>query len=62
MLNLDAEYILVFGGVFEVGTAAAPFTNKATITLHGDRYKSIELPMIGSKVLAVMVRHSSEYP
>ncbi len=34
-LSLDAEYVFVFGGVFEVGTEAAPFTNKATITLHG---------------------------
>jgi hypothetical protein len=36
-LTLDAEYIFIFGGVFEVGTKDAPFTNKATITLHGTR-------------------------
>ena len=52
-LNLDATYILVQGGVFEVGTEDEPFMNKATITLHGDRRKTIELPFIGSKVLAV---------
>ena len=37
-----------------MGTATAPFLNDATITLHGDRYSSIELPMVGSKCLAVM--------
>jgi hypothetical protein len=52
-LNLDASYILVQGGVMEVGTEDEPFLQQATITLHGDRRKSIELPFIGSKVLAV---------
>ncbi len=36
VLNMDAEYIFVFGGTFEVGTKEAPFLNKATITLHGE--------------------------
>lgn len=52
-LNLDASYILVQGGTFEVGTEREPFLNTATITLHGDRRKSVELPFIGAKVLAV---------
>eukprot|EP00039_Didymoeca_costata_P018192 m.332487 g.332487 ORF g.332487 m.332487 type:complete len:4620 (+) comp16956_c0_seq1:136-13995(+) len=52
-LNLDATYIFVFGGTLEIGTEEEPFLNKATITLHGDRRKTPELPFIGSKVLAV---------
>ena len=38
----------------QVGTASAPYLNRAVITLHGDRYKSIELPMVGAKCLAGM--------
>lgn len=52
-LNLDATYILVYGGTFEVGTEDEPFMEKATITLHGDRRTTIELPFVGGKVLAV---------
>ena len=61
-LNLDATYIFVFGGVFEVGTEAAPFMGEATITLHGDRWDTVELPMVGAKMIAVtdypFVKHS----
>ena len=39
--------------VFYVGSEAAPFLHQATITLHGDRWNTIELPVIGSKMLAV---------
>ena len=52
-LTLDATYIWVNGGTFEIGTEQTPFTQNATITLHGDRYSTIELPYIGSKCLAV---------
>lgn len=55
-LSMNATYIWVAGGSFSVGTEAQPFTHKATITLHGDRWKTIELPFIGSKVLAVTNR------
>ena len=50
-LTLDATYILVEGGVLEVGTPDAPFTHPATITLHGDRYDTIALPDVGAKCL-----------
>jgi hypothetical protein len=53
-LTFDAHYILVNGGKFLVGTEDVPFTNNLTITLHGDRYGSIEIPEVGAKVLAVM--------
>ena len=43
----------IAGGSFYVGSEAAPFLNQATITLHGDRWFTIELPVIGSKMLAV---------
>jgi plastocyanin len=52
-LNLDATYILVYGGTLEVGTEDEPFMQQATITLHGDRRETVELPFVGSKVLAV---------
>ena len=52
----DATYIWVAGGSFSVGTEARPFTHQATITLHGDRWKTVELPFIGAKVLAVTNR------
>jgi hypothetical protein len=55
-LTFDAHYIVVHGGRFEVGTEAEPFTHRAVITLHGDRYDSIEIPEVGAKVLAVMNR------
>jgi plastocyanin len=52
-LNLDATYILIYGGTFEVGTEDDPFMQQATITLHGDRRVMVELPFVGGKVLAV---------
>jgi hypothetical protein len=50
-LHLQSEYIYVQGGQLSVGSESRPFTHKATITLHGDRWTSIELPHYGSKVL-----------
>jgi hypothetical protein len=55
-INLDASYILVQGGLMEIGTEDEPFEQQVTITLHGDRRKSVELPFIGAKVLAVADR------
>lgn len=55
-LALDASYILVQGGTLQIGTPDAPFEHHATITLHGDRYTSVELPHVGAKVLGVMNR------
>ena len=52
-LTFDASYILVQGGRFEVGSEAVPFASRLTITLHGDRYTSIEVPDVGAKGLTV---------
>ena len=52
-LTLDSFYIFVLGGYMECGTESHPFERSAVITLHGDRYSTIEVPPIGSKVLAV---------
>jgi hypothetical protein len=52
-LNFDATYIWVAGGHLLVGTEETPFLQQATITLHGERWNTIELPFIGSKMLAV---------
>ena len=51
-LALDAWYILVEGGTFEIGSEEKPFLNKATITVHGDRYANIALPDVGAKCFA----------
>ena len=55
-VSLDASYIFVSGGLLQVGTEDEPYEQEATITLHGDRYTTIELPYIGAKVLAVASR------
>ena len=49
-IMLNASYIYVYGGTFQVGTVDEPFQHKAYITLHGDRRKTIELPFVGAKV------------
>ena len=53
-LMFDANCIFIHGGVFSVGSEAQPFRNQLTVTLHGDRYSSIEIPTIGTKCLAAM--------
>jgi hypothetical protein len=58
---LNASYILVQGGNLEVGSEDEPYLSRATITLHGDRLKSIEIPHIGAKVLAVSNRYMSKH-
>jgi hypothetical protein len=50
-LTLDAKWIFVKGGTFQVGTEDAPFTHRFTLTLHGDR-STPEIPIYGNKVLA----------
>ena len=52
-LELQASYIIVSGGTFEIGTESRPFLQKATITLHGDRFTLQELPEMGAKCLIV---------
>ncbi|XP_021354873.1 fibrocystin-L-like isoform X2 [Mizuhopecten yessoensis] len=52
-IELHAEYILITdNGTLQVGTERDPFQHQASITLHGD-VRSTELPLYGSKVLAV---------
>lgn len=53
-LNFDASYIVVMGGRLEAGTESDPFMHNLTITLHGTRKGSIEIPELGSKCLTVM--------
>jgi hypothetical protein len=52
-LEMHAKYIWVKGGTMEVGTESRPFYKKATITLYGEKYEAIRLPVIGAKCLAV---------
>ena len=50
-VNLDANYIFVFGGSFTVGTETEPFLQRAVITLHGSP-SSQEIPVYGAKTLS----------
>ena len=52
-LSIDSNFIFILGGYFEVGTADEPFEKNVVITIHGDRYTSIELPFIGTKFIGV---------
>jgi hypothetical protein len=52
-VSLTATYIWVKGGIFEIGTADRPYKRKAVVTLTGNKYEAVRLPVIGAKVLAV---------
>ncbi len=41
------------GGRVEISTEKDPFQENVVIALHGDRWKDVEIPNVGSKVLAV---------
>ena len=53
-INFNASYIFVLGGKLEIGTEAQPLLNKVTVTLHGDRLTSVEIPGVGAKTIGVM--------
>jgi hypothetical protein len=50
--SLDANLILVNGGLFEAGTERFPYTSKLTITMHGAKGDNT-LPIYGQKVIGV---------
>ncbi len=52
-MTVNATYFFVSGGRVEIGTEKDPFLQSVVITLHGDRWKDVEIPNVGSKVLAV---------
>ena len=54
VINFNASYIFALGGKIRIGTESEPLRNKVTITLHGDRTKSLEIPGVGAKTLGVM--------
>lgn len=56
-LTMDSKYVWVKGGNFQLGTHERPHRHRATITLHGNKYKEVRLPVIGAKVLAVSNTH-----
>ncbi|XP_053372850.1 fibrocystin-L-like [Mercenaria mercenaria] len=52
-LELQSNIILISdGGLLQIGTEEKPFKHKAILTLHG-HYRSKELPIYGTKVLAI---------
>eukprot|EP00928_Gymnodinium_smaydae_P003778 TRINITY_DN11337_c0_g2_i2.p1 TRINITY_DN11337_c0_g2~~TRINITY_DN11337_c0_g2_i2.p1 ORF type:complete len:2654 (+),score=461.77 TRINITY_DN11337_c0_g2_i2:695-7963(+) len=55
-LTLEATYIWVAGGHLKIGTEERPFLHNAMIQMYGDRWNTIELPFIGSKMIAVTNR------
>eukprot|EP00638_Chattonella_subsalsa_P015791 CAMPEP_0117829880 /NCGR_PEP_ID=MMETSP0949-20121206/8130_1 /TAXON_ID=44440 /ORGANISM="Chattonella subsalsa, Strain CCMP2191" /LENGTH=3868 /DNA_ID=CAMNT_0005670717 /DNA_START=230 /DNA_END=11837 /DNA_ORIENTATION=- len=52
-LSLEAYYIFIYGGTFEIGTEDEPFEQNAVVTLYGRRFKTMEIPHVGGKMLAV---------
>ena len=52
-VSLDSTYIFVYGGYMEIGTADEPYERNAVVTLHGDRFTDIDMPMFGAKCLVV---------
>jgi hypothetical protein len=52
-LNFDCTYMFIRGGSLIVGTADTPFQHKAILTFHGDRHKTLPLPVYGAKMLAL---------
>jgi hypothetical protein len=50
--TFDAHYVMVRGGLFEIGTEQFPYTSKLVITMHSNR-SSPELPIFGNKVIAM---------
>jgi len=55
-VSIDSNCIMLLGGHMQVGTAAEPFEKSAVITLHGDRDTAIDIPVVGSKCLAVAAK------
>lgn len=52
-VSLNVEYIIVTdNGKFQIGTREHPFQHNAVVTMYGS-VRSIELPIYGSKVLAL---------
>ena len=51
-ITIDAYYIFVYGGLLQIGTEDAPFTNDITITIHGNSH-SPAIPNYGNKFIAV---------
>ena len=52
-VELQSNIIMITdGGLLQVGTETEPFQHKGIITLHG-HHRSRELPIYGTKVLAV---------
>ena len=52
-ITIDAYYIFINGGTFQIGTESHPYKNDITITIHGDRH-TLALPSFGNKCIAVM--------
>jgi len=50
---LYSYYIFILGGYLEIGTVEHPYESQVVITCHGDRYNTIEMPVIGNKMIAV---------
>ena len=54
--TFQAHYIWVKRGIMRIGTPQNPYTNKATIVLHGEkdaRYLVLDPDASGNKMLAV---------
>jgi hypothetical protein len=61
LITVDTHYWLILGGYVEIGTHERPYESNVVITIHGERYSSIEMPMIGNKFIAVMNTDAPKY-
>eukprot|EP01062_Namystynia_karyoxenos_P055443 TRINITY_DN4628_c0_g1_i1.p1 TRINITY_DN4628_c0_g1~~TRINITY_DN4628_c0_g1_i1.p1 ORF type:complete len:4446 (+),score=1210.10 TRINITY_DN4628_c0_g1_i1:73-13338(+) len=52
-IRLDLNYMLIRGGTLKIGSKNKPYSRGATITLHGDKYRDVPLPVYGIKNIAV---------
>jgi len=52
-LTYDSTWFWVHGGTLEIGTDLIPYENEVVLTLHGDKYRTVELPYIGQKMVVV---------
>eukprot|EP01065_Artemidia_motanka_P053535 TRINITY_DN9958_c0_g1_i4.p1 TRINITY_DN9958_c0_g1~~TRINITY_DN9958_c0_g1_i4.p1 ORF type:complete len:3881 (+),score=1049.38 TRINITY_DN9958_c0_g1_i4:67-11709(+) len=52
-IRLDLTYILIRGGTLRMGSKEKPFQRPVSITLYGDKRKTIPLPVYGTKNIAV---------
>jgi hypothetical protein len=52
-IHLEATYIFIKGGKLQIGTEDKPYQHQATITMHGKRLETPEIPIYGAKGMSL---------